>query len=501
LIKPLLFSDVKSTLKTTASMKKVLIVLLLSLFSFTAFDVIDFTCISLPAASYNYANILFPQDILNNITEMDNLPANNPITDAGATLGRVLFYDVAFSKNYTTSCASCHKQEFSFSDTARFSRGFNGGLTPRNSMNLNHARFQKDSAFFWDNRASSLEKQVLMPIQNAVEMGLSLDTLVARISAKSFYPPLFQAAFGSTIIDTTRIARALAQFIRSMNSFGSKYRTGVNTTNENPETTPFNNFTAEENLGKNLFMDITRGNCQACHTRNIFVQQGSKNIGLDLVYADNGVGAASGNVNKNGQFSVPSLINVELTAPYMHDGRFKTLEEVIDFYSDSVKAHPNLDGFLREILPGNPNPNNNPCNTCPPRRPHFSPEEKRALVAFLKTMTDTVITKDPRWSNPFCLSATTGITELQPVLALNIYPNPVRINNPVRIQLIGSSNQNCLISVYSNSGVVMMKKYHKLYPGETTVTLESNIQLPGLYIVQVEVNHKILSSKKIIAVL
>lgn len=374
-------------------------------FLLTSFVIFDYNNINLPATPFNYANIAFPSDVTNNITDMDNMPVTNPTTDAGSTLGRVLFYDVALSQNKTISCASCHKQEFSFSDTARFSVGFNGGITPRNSMGLVHARFQKDAAFFWDNRAASLEAQVLMPIQNSVEMGLTLDTLVARVAAKPFYPPLFQAAFGSPTVTSNNIARALAQFIRSMNTFGSKFRVGVNTTNGNPSTTSFANFTAEENLGKDLFMDITRGNCQACHTRNVMVQQGSKNIGLDSIYADNGVGAVTGNASKNGQFSVPSLINVELTPPYMHDGRFKTLEEVIDFYSDSVKAHPNLDGFLREIIPGNPNPNNNPCDTCQPRRPHYTSSEKSALVAFLKTLTDTIITTDERWSNPFRVAA------------------------------------------------------------------------------------------------
>ena len=355
----------------------------------------------LPSTPFNYANIIFPIDITNNLSNMDNTPANNPITDHGATLGRVLFYDVELSANRTVSCASCHQQQFSFTDTSRFSRGFNGQFTTRNSMGLIHARFQRDSSFFWDNRAASLEQQVLMPIVSPVEMGLSIDTLVARVASKGYYTTLFQNAFGDPTVTPDRISKAMAQFIRSMNTFGSKFRQGVDITNGPPESTPFQNFTAQENLGKDLFMDITRGNCQACHTRNVMVQQGAQNIGLDLVYADNGVGAASGRQAQNGKFSVPSLINVELTPPYMHDGRFKTLEEVIDFYSDSVKEHVNLSGFLREIIPGTINPNNNTCDTCPPRRPHFTPTEKAALVAFLKTLTDTAITTDSRWSNPF----------------------------------------------------------------------------------------------------
>ena len=382
-------------------MRKIYFSLIVILIITMSFSAINYLEIFLPITPYNYANIPFPSDVVSNLSQMDNTPADNPITDDGATLGRVLFYDVELSKNRTVSCASCHQQKFSFSDTARFSKGFNGGLTGRNSMGLIHARFQRDSAFFWDNRASSLEIQTLIPIQNSVEMGLTLDTMIARLSAKPYYAQLFQAAFGTPTVTSDRVSKALAQFVRSMNTFGSKFRQGVEATTGNPSVVPLVNFTAQENLGKDLFMDITRGNCQACHTRNVMVQQGAQNIGLDLVYADNGVGAASGNSNKNGQFSVPSLINIALTPPYMHDGRFKTLEQVIDFYSDSIKAHPNLSGFLREIIPGTVNPNNNQCDTCAPRKPHFTPTEKAALVAFLKTLTDTIITNDVRWSNPF----------------------------------------------------------------------------------------------------
>lgn len=372
-------------------MKNKIIVLSLILCTITAFAVTTY---------YNYANIVFPIDITNNLADMDNMPATNPTTDAGATLGRYLFYDKDLSSNRTISCASCHIQKFSFADTARFSKKINGGPTTRNSPGLAHVRFQRDGQFFWDNRATSLEVQPNGPFFTD-EMGMTSTTLINRVKAKSYYKSMFTAAFGSNTVTVDRINRALAQFMRSMNTFGSKYRQGVDITNGPPETTSFANFTAQENLGKDLFMDITRGNCQACHTRNVMVQQGAQNIGLDLVYTDNGVGAITGGSRQNGKFSVPSLINVELTAPYMHDGRFKTLEEVIDFYSDSVKAHPNLSGFLREIIPGTVNPNNNTCDTCPPRRPHFTPTEKAALVAFLKTLTDTVLVTDIRWSNPY----------------------------------------------------------------------------------------------------
>ena len=459
---------------------------------------IEGDCLSLPSTPYNYSNIVFPQDILNNLTEMDNMPANNPTTDEGATLGRVLFYDVELSKNRKVSCASCHQQQFAFTDTARFSVGFDGELTDRNSMSLAHARFQKDSAFFWDNRALSLEIQTLMPIQSNVEMGLSLDTLVARVAAKSYYAPLFQSAFGSTTVTSQRIARALAQFVRSMNTFGSKYRIGVNSTTGNPSVVPLVNLTAEENLGKDLFMDERRGNCQACHTRNIFVPQGSKNIGLDLVYADNGVGAAFNNPTKNGQFSVPSLINVALTAPYMHDGRYKTLEQVVDFYSDSIKPHPNLDGFLRAILPGTIDPNNNTCDTCPPRIIRYNEQEKKALIAFVKTMTDTLLTTDARWSDPFC--RTNNSPSLEPVLGWGVYPTPLKKGQALQVKLIAGQSFTASLCIFSSDGRMVYRKSHSLASGSNYITVTDLFRSSGSYLVQWVLGAKPIGVKQIVVI-
>lgn len=452
-------------------------------------------CLNLPSVPYNYSNIVFPTDILNNITEMDNMPANNPTTDEGATLGRVLFYDVELSKNRKISCASCHQQQFAFTDTAQFSVGYDGELTHRNSMSLAHARFQKDSAFFWDNRARTLEIQTLMPIQSDVEMGLTLDTLVARVSAKSYYAPLFQAAFGSPTVTSQKISRALAQFVRSMNTFASKYRIGVNSTTGNPSIVPLVNLTAEENMGKDLFMDEQRGNCQACHTRNIFVPQGSKNIGLDLVYTDNGVGAAFNIPSKNGQFSVPSLINVALTAPYMHDGRYKTLEQVVNFYSDSIKPHPNLDGFLRKILPGTIDPNNHTCDTCPPRIIRYNDTEKRALIAFLKTMTDTVLTTDARWSNPFCTS--TNNPQLDPVLGWGIYPSPLKRETSLYVKLIAGQSFSALLSVFSSDGKLLYRQTHAVNPGSNFITITNLFHTTGNYVVQLSRGGNPIGAKQV----
>lgn len=458
----------------------------------------DFNCVNLPNTGSNYANIIFPDDINNNLSGMDNMPSDNVTTDAGATLGRVLFYDVDMSKNRTVSCSSCHLQAFSFSDTARFSRGFNGELTPRNSMGLIHARFQKDSAFFWDNRAATLEIQTLLPIQNSVEMGLTLDTLVARLSAKSIYPSLFQDAFGSPSITTDRIAKALAQFIRSMNTFGSKFRYGVDHTQGNPETTPFANFTAEENHGKTLFMDVNHGNCQACHTRNVMVQQGTKNIGLDLVYADNGVGAVTGNANKNGHFSVPSLINVALTAPYMHDGRYQSLRQVVDFYSDSIREHPQLSGFLREILPGTIDPNNNTCDTCPPRRMNFTEYDKRALIAFLNTLTDTIITTDERWSNPFCELSPSGLPELKPILNFAVFPNPVSRSETMYVYTTNSKKADASITIFDSSGKALHKSHILIHEGKHIIPVPISSFDKGIYYVSIYCDNTIRTQKILI---
>ncbi len=340
----------------------------------------------LPATPYNYADIDLPPSVLNNLAQIETMPADNQLTDAGATLGRVLFYDKALSQNQTISCASCHQQASGFSDPAQFSTGFEGGLTGRNSMGLAHVRFMGNSQFFWDGRANSLEEQALGPIQNELEMGLTLSELELRISNTPYYQPLFTAAFGDATVTSDRVAKALAQFMYSMTTYDSKFAQGLELANN--QNNNFPNFTEQENLGKALFRDAERGNCQSCHTRSIFIPAAMRNIGLDLVYADQGRGEVTGNPNHFGQFKVPSLINIEMTAPHMHDGRFQTLDQVIDFYSDSIQAHPNLDQRLR-----------NPDGT--PKRLNYTPEEKAALKAFLLTLTDHTLLTNLKWSDPF----------------------------------------------------------------------------------------------------
>ncbi len=339
----------------------------------------------LPATSFNYAGPVLPAAFLvNPILGQDTTPATNVTTDAGATLGRVLFYDKRLSTNQTVSCSSCHQREHGFSDPRTFSVGFNGGLTGRNSMGLSNARWYERRHFFWDERANTLEDQVLQPIQNAVEMGMTLGALTNRLAAEPYYTNLFTTTFGSPAVTPERISRALAQFVRSILSTRSKYDTGVSNN--------FANFTLQENAGRQVFNGA--GGCAACHgTDNFTAGPALNNNGLEFPFVDLGVGGITGNRADDGKFKAPSLRNIELTGPYMHDGRFKTLEQVVEFYNSGVVDNPNLSAPLLNP-PGGPNAGQ-------PRRLNLTNEQKAALVAFLKTLTDPNLATDEKLSDPF----------------------------------------------------------------------------------------------------
>ncbi|MES2660265.1 MAG: cytochrome c peroxidase [Verrucomicrobiota bacterium] len=351
------------------------------------------TAVKLAASPANYASIPLPPHLLSpQIAGQNNTPVTNPATDPGAELGRVLFYDKRLSLNRTVSCSSCHQPEHGFSDPDQFSTGFEGGLTPRNSMGLTSARYYLRGHFFWDERANTLEDQVLQPIQNSVEMGMTLAALNTRLAAEPFYADLFQRAFGTTEVNSTRISRALAQFVRSIVSYQTKYDQGI--------PVGFSNFTAQENLGRQIFNGQgSTATCNACHGSDNFVPGNAvNNNGLENPYIDKGIGDLTGRPQDEGLFKVPSLRNIELTAPYMHDGRFATLEQVVEFYNSGVVAHPNLSGPLRPVPPPGPG---QPPPPLVPRRLNLSADQKAALVAFLRTLTDTTVTTDPKFQDPF----------------------------------------------------------------------------------------------------
>jgi cytochrome c peroxidase len=280
-------------------------------------------------------------------------------------------------------------------------------------MGLINVRYIQNGKFFWDERAPTLEAQVLLPIEDRREMAHDVDRVVESLRADAAYAPLFRRAFGDEDVTRDRVARALAQFVRSIVSCRSKFDDGlakVGSINQD-----FPDFTASENLGKKIFLgdhdEASRGNCATCHLRNyaffrpndgnravqqaLFLPDRLLNNGLDAEYVteDNGVGDLTLNPGDYGLFRTPDLRNVELTAPYMHDGRFKTLEEVVEHYSTGVKRHPNLDPQLRKGGPGR--------DRDAPRLLNLGDDEKAALVAFLKTLTDRKLVNDPRFSDPF----------------------------------------------------------------------------------------------------
>ncbi len=323
----------------------------------------------------------FLRSIPGTVAFTDNSPPANPITNPGATLGRVLFYDVRLSADDRIACASCHRQEFGFGDTARFSPGLNGRHPARRTMALANARFNEYGRFFWDERASSLEAQVLHPIEDTLEMGMQLDGLAQKLGATAYYPALFTPAFGSPEVTSDRIASALAQFVRSLVSAESRFD-AVFTTGGAPK---YSLLSEKEREGLRIFSDAGGAGCVNCHRTIAQVADRANNIGLDVVSADTGAGG--------GRFKPPSLRNIAVRPPYMHDGRFATLREVVEFYNSGIDDSPDLDPRLRD-------------SDGSPRRLHLAPEQRDALVAFLNTLTDPAFLRAERFSDPFpCRSA------------------------------------------------------------------------------------------------
>ncbi|HYG14531.1 MAG TPA: cytochrome c peroxidase [Bacteroidia bacterium] len=342
---------------------------------------------SLPAVSYDYnarASILTTN--------------NHSVSNAKATLGRVLFYDKAMSVNNLISCGSCHHQNKAFSDGMQFSQGFEFKTTTRNSPAIINPGAM--NTYFWDGRATGLDNMVLMPVANHIEMGLeNVNYLVSKIASIPYYKPLFKDAYGSEDVNKTRIADALSDFLASMVTVNSKF--------DQAQPGGFQSFTTLEKHGLDLF---NGAGCSDCHAIGNFGWHGERfaNIGLEMEYTDKGMGEVTAVQQHEGFFKVPSLRNIEITGPYMHDGRFKTLEEVIEHYNSGIQNHPNLDWSLRNqtlqmhnmALPPNlqrpiiGGPND-------PFKLSLTETDKKALVAFLKTLTDVEYTTSPLYSDPF----------------------------------------------------------------------------------------------------
>lgn len=317
----------------------------------------------------------------------DNTPAGTVSSPVMATLGRVLFYEKALSVSGKVSCASCHQQGKDLADATRFSVGFDGSLGTAHAMRLANVRYYQPGSMFWDRRAATLEAQATQPVQNPVEMGFDaahggVAAAVHNLQSLPYYADLFQAAFGDTAINEQRVQGALAQFLRGMVSTHSRWDDGAAqvfdaTLPDKGFGKPFPNFTAQENRGKQLFM-ATRAdggqNCAACHAPPSFALTNSGNNGLDA--------------GETRRLKSPSLKNVARSSAFMHDGRFATLEQVIEHYSTGVQDAPGLDGRLKGA-------------DGKALRPNLPQDDKDALAAFLRTLDDPVLAADPRFSDPF----------------------------------------------------------------------------------------------------
>lgn len=295
------------------------------------------------------------------------------ITPAGFQLGRLLFYDRVLSLNNSISCASCHQAAAAFSDENKsLSQGMKQCTGTRNAPALFNLAWQKE--YMWDGRIKELQLLSHNAITNPCEIANSMAGAVDKLRLNSNYKIFFKAAFGSTAIDSTKMLNALAQFMTMLVSANSRY--DKYTRHENGGI-----FTDTEKQGYTLF----KKNCSVCHQEPLFTDMSYRNNGLDLISRDPGKSSSTHLVSDIGKFRVPSLRNIEVTAPYMHDGRLGTLEEVLDHYTEGIKQHSNLDGELQQ---------NGKIGIT------LSASERSKIIAFLKTLTDNDFLTDPRFQRP-----------------------------------------------------------------------------------------------------
>ncbi len=353
------------------------------------YDVITET-LNLPSYPLSY-DITFPKYYIRRTSDFDK--------DL-ATLGRVLFYDKNLSKDGKISCASCHKQELGFADDLPFSKGVSDRETKRNSLALGSVfNFREyygsiengQIPFFWDNRVTTVQEQSQETFANSDEMDMKMHEVADAVRKLDYYRPLYKAAFGkSDFIEQENILNALDEFVSSISSTSSKFDKSMddflalNETYIGFEEKDFPTFTAMENRGKAIYMQ----NCASCHGAasgapgKVFA-----NNGLDKVYSDAGMADVFDQYN-NGDFKVPTLRNIALTAPYMHDGRFASLEEVLDHYSEGIQDHEHLDIALKKVDGA-------------PKQFKFTEDEKAALLEFFETLTDETFINEERFSDPF----------------------------------------------------------------------------------------------------
>ena len=315
------------------------------------------------------------------INYFPKMPVNhiNLATVNGVELGRYLFYDPILSNDSTFSCSTCHQQKNAFSDSPnKFTKGINGALQSRNTLPLFNLAWY--SALFWDGRAHTIESQVFHPVRDKNEMNLNWKTAEKKINRSKFYKKLFKKTFGNVVIDSILISKVIAQFERTLISYNAKYDKVIR--NEAK-------YTMDELEGFELLNDMTKGNCLHCHTSDgdgLGTTGLFSNNGLDPYVTDFGFGKITNNNRDNGKFKIPSLRNLLFTAPYMHDGRFKTLDEVIEFYSSGLQISPTIDSKMEFAHQGGSK---------------FTTLEKTKIISFLRTLSDSSFITNKQFSNPF----------------------------------------------------------------------------------------------------
>ena len=320
-----------------------------------------------------------------------------PVEAPKVELGRVLFYDKNLSKDGKVACANCHQQSLGFGDKAPVSTGVFERSGERNSIALSSvpsfsgAYDNTGNSLFWDNRAKSVQEQSKASLGNVKEMDMTMSEVVAAVNNQPYYQVLFNKAYSDPVATEDHVTEAIQSFVHALASFHSKFDDAAqaafeaNQQNFNFINEDFSKFSTIENRGKQLYQQ----NCANCHTASLtapFVQSASN--GLDEYPSDSGVGGITNISADFGTFKVPALRNVALTAPYMHDGRFQTLEQVVEHYSTGIKPHNNLHPELKN-------------NNGSVKKMNFSSEDKQALVAFLNTLSDKSLAEDARFGNPF----------------------------------------------------------------------------------------------------
>ncbi len=301
-----------------------------------------------------------------------SIPADNLLTRQGVALGRRLFFEKMLSGDGTMSCARCHEPANAFDDTARFSHGITGALGTRNAMAVVNLAW--GTTFFWDGRTNTLEGQAHDPVTNPVEMNTTWPEVVSRLQQDVNYPALFYSAFGTYTIDSTLVTKAIAQFERTLISFNSAY--------DKYAILGTGTLTTQQAHGLELFQAF---NCSKCHTLGLFTDNTLRNNGLETVPSDSGLAKFTHLPTDYGKFKVPTLRNIARTAPYMHDGRFKSLEEIVNFYTMGVhQASPNLDSNMHFYATAHA----------------MNAQDRLDLVAFLESLTDSTFLSNPDFSRP-----------------------------------------------------------------------------------------------------